>query len=78
MIIDTFIAQDDEGLVYYVNIDQKIRTKGTGSKMSQLFGEIRYFDQFGHTVVPIAGHPDLWEIVETGVRVSRAPSDDPR
>jgi hypothetical protein len=46
--------------------------------MSQLFGEIRYFDQFGHTVVPIAGHPDLWEIVETGVRVSRAPSDDPR
>lgn len=78
MIIDTFIAQDDEGLVYYVNIDQKIRTKGTGSKMSQIFGEIRYFDQFGHTVVPIAGHPDLWEIAETGVRIQRTDRDASR
>lgn len=78
MIIDTIYAADESGFLYIISVDQDIRDKGSGSKMSQIFGKISYFDQFGHTVVPIAGQPDQWEIVETGVRVSRAPSDDPR
>lgn len=76
MIIDTIYAADESGFPYIISVDQDIRDKGTGSKMSQIFGKISYFDQFGHTVVPIAGHPDLWEIVETGVRIQRTDRDD--